>query len=195
MNKEELLKLGLTEEQTNKVLEANTEQLKGFIPKHRFDEVNNDNKNLKSQLTDRDNQLSELKKNNKDNEELNAQIKKLQEDNKAATEKYEAELSKIKLDNAVNTALLSAKAKNSKAVKALLDLDKVNLDGENLTGLEEQIKALREAEDSKFLFEVTEEPKQEKQTFTGVVPGQSNTNTSVGDNTPKTYSQMLAELG
>ena len=41
MKKEDLIALGLTEEQIEKVLNANSEQLKGFIPKARFDEVNN----------------------------------------------------------------------------------------------------------------------------------------------------------
>ena len=46
MTKEQLLSLGLTEEQAEKVLAVSTEEKKGFIPKNRFDEVNNSNKNL-----------------------------------------------------------------------------------------------------------------------------------------------------
>lgn len=57
MNKEDLLKLGLSEEQAEKVLSANAEQLKGFIPKSRFDEVNNTKKQLEKDLKDRDVQL------------------------------------------------------------------------------------------------------------------------------------------
>ena len=40
MKKEDFLKLGLTEELAVKAAEASTEELKGFIPKNRFDEVN-----------------------------------------------------------------------------------------------------------------------------------------------------------
>ena len=192
MNKEDLLNLGLSEEQAEKVLSANVEQLKGFIPKHRFDEVNTTKKDLESQIADRDKQLEELKKNNKDNEELQNTIKQLQESNKMAQEEYQANLSKIKLDNAVDIALNGAKAKNIKAVKALLDMDKVKFENEALSGLEEQLKALQEAEDSKFLFE-TKETKQPD--FSGVKPGAGNSEGNPAQNFPKSYSQMMAELG
>ena len=38
MKKEELVKLGLTEEDAEKVAKASEEELKGFVPKSRFDE-------------------------------------------------------------------------------------------------------------------------------------------------------------
>ena len=41
MTKEQLLEMGLSEEQADKVLAAHKEELKGYIPKARFDEVNN----------------------------------------------------------------------------------------------------------------------------------------------------------
>jgi hypothetical protein len=186
MKKEDLVKIGLTEEQVEKVLEVNTEQLKGFIPKHRFDEVNTTKKDLESQIADRDKQLEELKKNNKDNEELQNTIKQLQESNKAAQEEYQANLSKIKLDNAIDIALNGAKAKNIKAVKALLDMDKVKLENETLSGLEEQLKALQEAEDSKFLFET----KETKTSFSGVQPGEGNAGSSQGGQ-PKTLANAI----
>ena len=40
-----------------------------FIPKGRFDEVNNQNKELKTSLSDRDNQLKDLGEKAKGNEE------------------------------------------------------------------------------------------------------------------------------
>jgi hypothetical protein len=43
MKKEEFVKLGLDEETAKKCEAASTEELKGYIPKARFDEVNNDN--------------------------------------------------------------------------------------------------------------------------------------------------------
>lgn len=49
MNKEELIALGLTEEQANKVLEIN----KDMIPYTRFKEVNDEKNELKNQLSNR----------------------------------------------------------------------------------------------------------------------------------------------
>ena len=193
MNKEDLLKLGLTEEQAEKVLSANTEQLKGFIPKARFDEVNNAKKQAEKDLSDRDKQLETLKNSTGDVETLKNTIKQLQDENKASKEQYEAKISKIKLDNAIDNALENAKAKNSRAVRALLDMEKIKFENDNLSGLDEQLKALKEAEDSKFLFEEIKEPA--KPSFSGVEPGASTGETNPGSGAPETYSQMMARLG
>ena len=193
MNKEDLLKLGLTEEQAEKVLSANTEQLKGFIPKARFDEVNNAKKQAEKDLSDRDKQLETLKNSTGDIETLKQTIETLQNENKASKEQYEANISKIKLDNAIDNALGNAKAKNSRAVRALLDMEKIKFENDNLSGLDEQLKALKEAEDSKFLFEEIKEPA--KPSFSGVEPGASTGEINPGSGAPETYSQMMARLG
>lgn len=99
-----------------------------------------------------------------DGEGLKAEIAKLQEANKTAKEEYDAKLKQMQIDNAVEKALLTAKAKNIKAVRALLDLDKAELDGEAVKGLDDQIKKLVESEDSKFLFSSDEGG------FTGINP-------------------------
>ena len=64
-------------------------------------------------------------------------------------------------------ALTSAKAKNLKAVKALLDLENAEIQEDGtVKGLLENIETLKGAEDSKFLFETDEAPK-----FTGIEQG------------------------
>lgn len=95
MNKEELIALGLTEEQANKVLEIN----KDMIPYTRFKEVNDEKNELKNQLSNRDTQLKELAKITKDNEELNSKIKELQESNKNAQTEYENKLASLRESN------------------------------------------------------------------------------------------------
>ena len=194
MNKEELLKLGLSEEQTEKVLSVNAEQLKGFIPKSRFDEVNNTKKQLEKDLKDRDVQLENLKNSSGDVETMKQTIENLQRDNKAAKDNFEAELAKFKLESAINTTLLGSNVINTRAVKALLDMDKIKLDGDVLIGINEQLEALKTAEDSKMLFKVTE-TKQKEPNFSGVKPGEGNTQNSTGESAGKikTYSEMMAE--
>lgn len=194
MNKEELLKLGLSEEQIEKVLSVNAEQLKGFIPKSRFDEVNNTKKQLEKDLKDRDVQLENLKNSSGDVETMKQTIENLQRDNKVAKDNFEAELAKFKLESAIDTTLLGSNVINTRAVKALLDMDKIKLDGDVLIGINEQIEALKNAEDSKMLFKVTE-TKQKEPNFSGVKPGEGNTQNSTGDSAGKikTYSEMMAE--
>lgn len=149
MTKEELIALGLNEEQAGKVLEG----YKGYVPKTRFDEVNAAKKAAEDTVKERDKQLEDLKKASGDSEALKAQIAQLQADNKAAADKYAAELKAVQINSAVEKELTAAGAKNLKAVKALLEgLDKAELDGENVKGLADQIKKLKAAEDTKFLF-------------------------------------------
>lgn len=190
MNKEDLLKLGLTEEQAEKVLSANTEQLKGFIPKARFDEVNNAKKQAEKDLSDRDKQLETLKNSTGDVETLKQTIETLQNENKAAMDKYNAELAEIKLAGAVDTALLGADALNVKAVKALLDMGKIKMDGDVLLGINEQIESLKKAEDSKMLFKAVETGKQKGPNFAGVKPGEGNTGNGES-NAPKSLAEAI----
>lgn len=194
MNKEDLLNLGLSEEQAEKVLSTNVEQLKGFIPKSRFDEVNNTKKQLEKDLKDRDVQLENLKNSSGDLETMKQTIENLQRDNKVAKDNFEAELAKFKLESAIDTTLLGSNVINTRAVKALLDMDKIKLDGDVLIGINEQLEALKTAEDSKMLFKVTE-TKQKEPNFSGVKPGEGNTQNSAGDSAGKikTYSEMMAE--
>lgn len=178
MKKEDLVKLGLDEAMAQKVADASNEELKGFIPKSRFDEVNESKKQLEKDIASRDEQLEALKK--VDAEGLKAEIEKLQGENKTAKEKFEADLKQMKMESAVEKALIGAKAKNIKAVKALLDLEQAELDGDSVKGLDKQLKKLQESEDSKFLFDIQSSNKQQ---FKGFKPGDSS------DGTPGTITK------
>lgn len=171
MNKEQLLALGLTEEQANGVITG----FGHMIPKSRFDEVNNEKNELKKTLSERDEQLKELAKSNKDNEELTKQIKELQIVNETKVKEYEETLSKLKLDNAVELALTNSGSKNNKAVKSLLNYDTIKFDKDVLVGLEEQITSLK-ASDS-YLFKT-----EEKSTAIGIEPAKTSDNTSKSGN-------------
>ena len=142
MTLEELIALGLTEEVAKKVLEAYQKSLKDkYVPIERFSEVTNQAKELKEQIEARDKQLNELKVKAAGNEELTAKITELDNLNKTTKEEYEKKMAALKKDE---------KAKNIKAVKALLDLEKVSIDGDNIIGLDEQLKSLKESDS--YLF-------------------------------------------
>lgn len=195
MKKDELLKLGLDEEMAEKVANASQEELRGYIPKTRFDEVNNEKKNLEISLKERDTQLENLKNSSSDIESMKKEIENLQSENKKKDEAHAAEIKKLKIDTAVSLALSNAKAKNEKAVKALLDIDlekaELTEDGQ-LKGLDEQIKNLVEGEDTKFLFE--EGSKEVK--FKGAIPGESGKVDTDGkiDISKMTYSELAAYM-
>jgi len=190
MTKKELIELGLSEEDAKKVEEASKEELKTYVPKDRFDEVNNRKKQLESDVTERDKQLEELKNNVGNAEELTKQIETLQAENQANNEKHEAEVKEIKITNAIEKSLTGAKAKNIKAVKALLELENVELleDG-SIKDLDKQIKALKENEDTGFLFNSEDTT----QGFKGVKPGEGNP-PKPKDPSQMTYSELCEHM-
>lgn len=194
MKKEDLVKLGLDEETAKKVADASAEELKGFIPKARFDEVNTEKKNLEAAKATLEGQLESLKNSTGDVEAMKKQIETLQAENKAKDEAHAAEIKQLKVDSAVSAALAAAKAKNEKAVRALLDIDyeKVELleDG-TIKDLADQIKKLTEAEDSKFLFETEKKP-----SFKGAKPGETGKEEPDGavDLKNMSYDELCAYL-
>ena len=98
-------------------------------------------------------ELGALQKETGDAADLRDKIKSLEDAAKDAQKEHDAEIHALKVDNAVNSALLGEKALNVKAVKALLNLDKAELNEDGtVKGLEDQIKTLKTADDSKFLF-------------------------------------------
>ena len=172
MKKEDLMKIeGMTDDLASKIAEQSAEELKGYIPKTRFDEVNEAKKNAEALVKERDKQLEDVKKSTGDNEELKKQIEQLQADNKTAKAEYEANIKKMQIDNAVQSALKDAGAKNVTALTALLTgLDKAELDEDGtVKGLAEQIQALQKSDS--YLFNL----KDSQGNMSGATPASGNT--------------------
>lgn len=186
MNKQKLISMGVSEDLAGQIMA----ELEGnFIPKTRFNEVNELKKSYMEQLKERDTQLEELKKSVGNEENLKKQIETLQKENKAKEDSFNAEIKKIKIDNAIDKALLDAKAKNIKAVKALLDTSNAELleDG-TIKGLSESIKTLSENADTSFLFDTSDT--QSNPGHKGFMPGQKKDGIP---NTDTSFETRLAE--
>lgn len=175
MTRKQLEDLGLTKEQADSVMKINgddIENAKGTASTE-IKNLQTEVKGLKTQVGDRDKQLETLKASAGDNADLKKQIEDLQTENATAKANHESELNQLKIDFAVEKALTGAKAKNIKAVKALLELNDAKLDKDgNVKGLAEQIEKLTSGDDTKFLFEVQKQTKQQ-QNFKGFQPGAS----------------------
>lgn len=186
MTQEELKALGLSDEQATDVIKLHKEKLdNSFIPKSRFNEVNEENKRLKGTISERDKQLEELSKSSGDIDQLKQQIADLQAENAKAVKEHEAQIKQMKLDNAVEAALLSAGAKNIKAVRSLLDEKSLKLTEGGVDGLEAAIKAVQTSDP--YLFKETET---KPQGFTGFEP-RGNSKAEPDINT-MTYSEFIA---
>jgi len=151
MTRKQLEDLGLSKEQVDSVIKINGDDIENARSASAA-EVNNlraEISGLKTQVADRDKQLETLKASAGDNDALTKQIADLQAENTKVKETHESEMNQLKVDFAVEKALTGAKAKNIKAVKALLDLSDAKLDKEgNVKGLQEQIDKLTTADDT-----------------------------------------------
>ena len=104
---------------------------------------------LRAQLTDAEQQLECFTQMDIEG------IKKAADDWKTRAEQAEADsaakIAAMQFDHALGSALTGARAKNAKAVKALLDMDMLTLEGGEIAGLAEQLERLKLEND--YLFE------------------------------------------
>lgn len=161
---------------------------KAFVAKKDFDAKNEELKQHKKTVADRDKQLDDLKGATGDVEALKKQIEDLQAQNKSEKEAHEAELTGIRINTAVEAALTKARAKNLTAVKALLaeflSDAKLAEDG-TVKGLQREIDDLVKGESTAFLFE-SSQPKQPD--IVGMQPG------SPGGNPPPAGAKKPEEM-
>ena len=171
MNKKTLMELGLEEEMATKVSEAFEGK---YVPKDRFNEVNDSKKALEDQIKDRDKQLEELKK--VDGAALQGEIKKLQEDNKNQAKTHQEELLKTQKINALKFNL-SETLHDPNDIISGLDLTKIELDdkGELKTKLDEFINPLKESKPYLFKEQKTDDGKGQF-TLGGAKPADINNN-------------------
>lgn len=175
MTRKQLEDLGLTKEQADSIIKINGDDIENAksASAAEIKNLQTEVDGLKTQVGDRDKQLETLKASAGDNADLKKQIEDLQTENATAKANHESELNQLKIDFAVEKALTGAKAKNIKAVKALLELEDAKLDKDgNVKGLAEQIEKLTSGDDTKFLFEAQKQTKQQ-QNFKGFQPGAS----------------------
>ena len=158
ISREKLLKIGLSNEQMEKIIAlhgADIEELKAKsdeLINSKTEELKKANESLQSQIAERDKDLKTLKKQAGDNEELTNQFKELQSKYKQDTDNLTKELQQTKLNSAVDSALGKAKVRNTKAAKALLNMDEVKLnDKGELEGLDDQISSLQKTDG--YLFD------------------------------------------
>lgn len=128
-----------------------------WIPKEKFDDKIQEAKDLQEELNNRDEQLEELKK--VDPAELQKTIDDLQEANENQKNEYEEKLQQQAFNHKLENTLANANVRNTTAVKALLDLDIVKLEDDELKGLNEQIESLKESDSYLFESEDDSDPK------------------------------------
>jgi multidrug efflux pump subunit AcrA (membrane-fusion protein) len=136
------------EEELNKILPTD------WIPKAKFNETSEQAKLFKQQLDDTNTQLETLKSKAGLSDDYKKQIDDLTAKQKLQETEYKNQLTQLKRDTAIESALTGAKARNLKAARALLDESKIVLgDDGKVAGVAEQLEAIRK--DNSYLFEAT----------------------------------------
>jgi hypothetical protein len=188
MKTEFLKSLNLSQEVIDKIMAENgkdiaAEQKKAEKVIQERDSYKLRAESLETQVNDANTEIQKFKDMDIDG------IKKAADDWKETAEKAKADadkqISQMKFDYALSAALTGAKAKNTKAVKALLDMDglKFNDNDGKIVGLDEQLAQIKT--DNDYLFE-SDEPAPE------FVKGTNGGSGSVGGKKPSemTYTEL-----
>lgn len=160
MKREFLKELGLTEEQIDKIMGENgkdVEKAKGDLSTKETELAS-----VKEQLETANSKIEEFK-------EMDVEgIKAAAEDYKTKYEetqtKAKEEMEKLQFEHKLEGALSGAKAKNIKAVKALLDMEGLKLNKDEIVGLNEQLEKIKE--ENSYMFEDDSNTKQDPPPFT-----------------------------
>ena len=141
MTKDELIKLGLTDELADKVLEQHTAEL--TAEQQKTAEANTQLETAKKSVTELTEKVKAF-----DGVDLDG-LKKSAADWES---KYNADIAALKMDKALELALIGAKARDVDIVKSQIDVNMLKLDDSGkLVGLDEQLGRIKN--DKAFLFD------------------------------------------
>ncbi len=141
MKTEDLKAQGLTDEQVNFVMGEYGKDIQTYKV---------ENANLKDELKVQKGVVEEKNNKLKEFEKMDIEALKKTEYERGKAE-GSAEIEKFKFNTALDNALKSAKVKDSKTISGLLDMGKIKLENEQIVGLDEQLKTLKESHD--YLFD------------------------------------------
>ncbi|MDE7049554.1 MAG: phage scaffolding protein [Lactobacillus sp.] len=158
MERDFLKKLGIDDDAVKKIMLQYGKDIRSYEDKLNENKTTIDG--LNEQLSQRDIQLKDLGTKAEDNEKLKERVEEYKAKNAELSKEWQGKLDAQSKNFAISNSLRDAGAKNSKAVSALLDLDKVSLDDKGkLTGLDDQVEALKKSDGYLFTSNETEDAK------------------------------------
>lgn len=147
MKREDLKKLDLADDVIDQIMKLHGQDVEA--QKTQAETAEKQVETLQGQLKDANKTIEGFKDLDVDG------IKKAADDWKGKAEQAqkdaEAQIQQLKFEHALEGALSGAKAKNPKAVKALLDMEALKFNEDKIIGLEDQLKAIQEEND--YLFD------------------------------------------
>jgi hypothetical protein len=147
--KELLEKLTKGESTVDDVLKAIEDSKKDFVPRSRLNDKNDEIKELKEEILNRDTQIAELQKSVKGNDDLTKQI----EDLKKANDDWQGKYKETQLNNAIKLAV-AKDAKDANDILHFINKEGLEvLEDGTVKGLEDAVKKLRESKSYLFAEE------------------------------------------
>lgn len=107
---------------------------------------------LQNQITAKDGEIATLTSQVGEVETLRNENAQLKTDKTNLTNELNTKVSEIQKTYAIENGVRDAKARNLKAVIAQLDMTKITYENNELAGLTEQLEALKNGEETSFLF-------------------------------------------
>ena len=107
---------------------------------------------LENEIKTKDSKIADLEKTNGDVTRLNDEITQLKADKAKLEGDLTSKVTELQKNHAIENGVRDAKAKNVKAVMALLDMGKITYNDGVLDGLSAQLETLTKGDDSSFLF-------------------------------------------
>lgn len=142
MKKEQFINLGFTEDMAQKAMDILREERKGFIPKLRFDQVNEAKKELEKKLATLEVQIAELNNSKLKNRELEKIIKDLWNTSVTIKAEQEAKIREILIQLAIRSRLDHIKYADLLISK--FDKSKLTIDpGGTVSGIDEQLEEMK----------------------------------------------------
>lgn len=154
MKKEDLLSIGLTEEQADKVFAMNGKD----VEKHKkaAENAKSDKEAVEKQLADRDKDIEELKKTSGDAAKIQEKLDELQGKYDKETEAYKAQLAQRDYQSAVDKAISDSGVRFSsksaeKAFRAGIRDSKLEMKDGALSGFKEYLEKAKSDDPSAFV--------------------------------------------
>lgn len=107
---------------------------------------------LENDIKTKDTKIADLEKSVGDTTTLNEKIAQLEADKTNLTNELNTKVTSIQKTHSIENKIRDEKGKNVKAIMALLDMDKITFENNELGGLDDQLTKLKEASDSSMLF-------------------------------------------
>lgn len=127
----------------------------GWIPKQRFDDKIKENKILSDKIKDFEKKDLEVEKLLKDNKDLKKSFDDLNASTKVELENKDKQISNITKISKAENKLRSEGAKYPDLLMSKLNLDSLTIDGENLIGLDDAVKKLKDDFSDMFITKET----------------------------------------